>query len=153
VETICEVYDIDSPYTITDEAAIKITSGTFASLAYSLSHTRFFTDLALELLQHPFPSLPPPPNTPPLRKPQPEVQAALFALHLLAEGFKLRMDAMQKWLPKLAELVIVLGRLIRPEWADYWRRMKVECMIDGRIRRGLVSISFPLFPILPSFLV
>jgi len=85
-----------------------------------------------------------------LRKPHPEAEAALFALHFLAESFKLRMDVMHKWLPKLVELVFVLGKVIRPEWADHWLRIRVECM-DGWTdpkRAGEYLIPIP-----PSFLI
>ncbi|KAJ7145992.1 hypothetical protein C8R44DRAFT_656033 [Mycena epipterygia] len=103
----------------------------WTSLAKSPSHDRFREDPALCLLRRPTP----PPNTiasgteVPLRAPQRKMLLApiLYALHSLAEDLRLRIDH-YKPLTMLAPLICTVALVIRPEWADYWKRLCPDAM-------------------------
>ncbi|KIJ25699.1 hypothetical protein M422DRAFT_77064 [Sphaerobolus stellatus SS14] len=124
VNVLCGMFDIDSPYLNLAKERHKLQPGSWEALAFTASHDRFQDDCVLEMLDAPFRTKPLD-NKPP-RKPTQDAEQCLFALHLLAESYKINNDAVQMLLPRLARLLITLGRAVRPEWADYWVRMFPE---------------------------
>jgi anaphase-promoting complex subunit 1 len=55
-------------------------------------------------------------------RPHPMLAPVLFAFHMLGEDLRLDVGMYQS-LNRLASLIILVGRIIRPEWADYWKRL------------------------------
>ncbi|KAJ7659935.1 hypothetical protein B0H17DRAFT_1212739 [Mycena rosella] len=100
-------------------------------LSKSPSHDRFREDPALRILSRPQPPL----NTiafdaeAPLQSPQRKMLLApiLYALHTLAEDLRLRIDHYQP-LTRLAPVICTVALVIRPEWADYWKRLCPDAM-------------------------
>ncbi|KAJ6524495.1 hypothetical protein B0H19DRAFT_972018 [Mycena capillaripes] len=103
----------------------------WSSLAKSPSHERFREDPALRTLSRP--NTPLHANTldvePPLQSPQRKTLLApiLYALHTLGEDLRLSIDH-YKALSKLAPVICMVARVIRPEWADYWKRLCPDAM-------------------------
>ncbi|KIY65028.1 hypothetical protein CYLTODRAFT_380020 [Cylindrobasidium torrendii FP15055 ss-10] len=105
------------------------------SLAYSDTAKRFEGDIALRAsgLQLPtrsgdsegLPSLRSDGRTLPLLAP------ILYALHLLAEDMRFAVDRYQD-LRKLVGLICPFAAWVRPEWADYWRRL-IPSAVDSNI--------------------
>lgn len=120
VDAICEMFDIRSPYHV--EGATQVAPGSWEALAYSASHERLEHDAVFKCLDAPF-CRQRPVLEPPKKKPHPDIVPCLHALHVLGEGYKLTNDAIASLCPRLAKLLIALGRAARPEWADYWVRL------------------------------
>ena len=120
VTALCELVDIPSPYTF--EVAAETNQDPWDALAYSASHQRLENDLVFRLLNAPF-SARRTPVKPSTAKPHEDVVPCLLALHTLGESYKLKTDAAYGFLPRLARLLIALGRAARPEWADHWVRL------------------------------
>ena len=99
-------------------------------LAGSISHQRFLEDPALRFLSTP-PSLPPirpTPNTVPTQ-PHPMLAPLLYGMHTLAEHLRLlvpRQDDLLKFVPIVCRIAVT----VRPEWADYWKRLVPTAMSD-----------------------
>lgn len=122
VDALCELLNVESPNS--RRMSISRHSGTWEALAHSVSNARFENDRVLELLDSPFLSYPQYAQPPPV--PAEDIDSCLLALHLLAESYKLKTDAVHAFLPRLARLLISIARAIRPEWADYWVRVFPE---------------------------
>ncbi|KAJ7484095.1 hypothetical protein B0H11DRAFT_1806991 [Mycena galericulata] len=122
---LCRTFELRQPSTASSESDL------WSSLARSPSQNRFREDPALRNLQRP----PPPLHTiasdaePPLRSPQRKALLApmLYALHTLAEDLRLRIDH-YKDLTALAPVICIVALEIRPEWADYWKRLCPDAM-------------------------
>ena len=83
------------------------------------SHSRFVEDPILRSLESP-PSIPVPR---PLRSdPNPMMAPLLYGLHTLAEHLRLSISRQQDLL-KFVPLVCRIAVAVRPEWADYWKRL------------------------------
>ncbi|GJJ10443.1 hypothetical protein Clacol_004669 [Clathrus columnatus] len=122
VDAVCDLLKVESPNH--RKANVATFSTAWEALAYSTSNARFENDRVLELLDLPF--MPSQQSTGPPPLPAEDIDPCLLALHLLAEGYKLKTDAVHAFLPRLARLLIALARTIRPEWADYWARVFPE---------------------------
>ena len=90
-------------------------------LGWSRSHNRNRDDPALRQLSLP---MSPPASTPvfAVSKPHPVLSVILYALHILAENFRLLVHLYDQ-VTRLAPVVCRIALEIRPEWADYWKRL------------------------------
>lgn len=97
------------------------TNDPWMQLGRSTSHDRFREDPALKGLRLPA-------NPPRLSardkssKPHKLLAAVLYALHTLGEDLRL-MTHNYRLLIRLAPLICRIALTIRPEWADYWKRL------------------------------
>ena len=88
-------------------------------LACSTSFRRLEDDVVLSRLQLPQrPSLKAPP---PRKRPHPLLAPVLNALHMLGEDLRLMVHRHDE-VHRLASLICLIASIIRPEWADYWKR-------------------------------
>jgi anaphase-promoting complex subunit 1 len=105
-----------------DAEDISVPSNPWLQLAQSSSHTRFREDPALRFLRTP-PSLPSPrPVRTVLKFPNPLLCPLLYGLHMLGEHLRLlvhRHSDLLRFAPVLCRIALA----IRPEWADYWKRL------------------------------
>lgn len=96
------------------------------SLGRSASHDRLSEDPVLKGLR-----TPPNPLSPTfqktLRKPHELLAAVLYALHTLGEDLRLMVHHYPS-LFRLAPLICRIALVIRPEWADYWKRLCPHAM-------------------------
>jgi anaphase-promoting complex subunit 1 len=99
-------------------------------LASSRSHDHFAEDPALRRLRLP-PSTPRRTSHQPVQKnpPHPMLAPLLYGLHTLAEHLRLSVPR-YKDLLKLAPIVCRIACAVRPEWADYWKRLIPGAMAD-----------------------
>jgi len=88
-------------------------------LSCSASYTRLEDDLVLSGLRLPPRSPPNPPSTP--KQPHALLAPVLNALHMLGEDLRLMVHRHDD-VHRLAELICLIASIIRPEWADYWKR-------------------------------
>lgn len=88
-------------------------------LSCSASYTRLEDDIVLSGLQLPQRSPPDPPSTP--KRPHALLAPVLNALHMLGEDLRLMVHRHND-VHRLAELICLFASIIRPEWADYWKR-------------------------------
>ncbi|KAJ3806574.1 hypothetical protein F5876DRAFT_80552 [Lentinula aff. lateritia] len=58
-----------------------------------------------------------------------QLVVVLYTLHTLAEGMRLLVDR-YPLLMRLAPVICRIAMYIRPEWADYWRRMCPDAMFS-----------------------
>lgn len=99
--------------------AIVIEKDPWLRLGRSSSHLRFVEDRVLRSLKTP-PSVTVPR---PLRnKSNPMIAPLLYGLHTLAEHLRLSISRQQDLL-KFVPLVCRIAVAVRPEWADYWKRL------------------------------
>lgn len=88
-------------------------------LACSAAFHRLEYDVAVSRLQLPQrPSLKAPP---PRKRPHPLLAPVLNALHMLGEDLRLMVHRHDE-VHRLAGLICLIASIIRPEWADYWKR-------------------------------
>ena len=91
----------------------------WSSLAKSTSHARFTEDPILRRLQRPL-TIPVPR---PIQTPShPLLAPLLYGLHTLAELLRLSTSRQQDLL-KFVPLICRIAVAVRPEWADYWKRL------------------------------
>lgn len=88
-------------------------------LSCSASYTRLEDDVVLSGLRLPPRSPPHPPSTP--KRPHALLAPVLNALHMLGEDIRLMVHRHDD-AHCLAELICLIASIIRPEWADYWKR-------------------------------
>jgi anaphase-promoting complex subunit 1 len=139
-------------------ADVPLDGDLWSSLVKSSSHDRFREDPALRALSRP--------NTPlhtlaseveaPLQSPQRKTLLApiLYALHTLGEDLRLSIDH-YKALTKLAPVICMVALVIRPEWADYWKRLCPDAMTGWpqpttsgsyMFHRSMFILTFPFRP-------
>uniref|UniRef100_A0A8H8CEQ4 Anaphase-promoting complex subunit 1 n=1 Tax=Psilocybe cubensis TaxID=181762 RepID=A0A8H8CEQ4_PSICU len=95
-------------------------------LAETKSHEHFAEDPALRLLRKP-PNIPP---ALPQHRPDPPhklLAPLLYGLHTLAEHMRLLIPR-QHDLLRFAPVVCRIAIIVRPEWADYWKRLIPDVM-------------------------
>ncbi|KAJ7046863.1 hypothetical protein C8F04DRAFT_1023816 [Mycena alexandri] len=122
---LCSTFELRRPQDPTPNGDL------WSALANSPSHDRFREDPALRGLSRPITPLhqhaigaeivPPSPKRKALLAP------VLYALHTLAEDLRLSIDHYQA-LTKLAPVICTVALVIRPEWADYWKRLCPDAM-------------------------
>jgi anaphase-promoting complex subunit 1 len=113
-----------------EQSTAIIGDNTWGALSESSSHYRFYEDPVLKHLR-----LPPSPKRPadPRRPHKPQklhklLALVLCALHTLGENIRLvvhRYQCVLKLVPVICRIAIV----IRPEWADYWKRLCPHAMV------------------------
>ncbi|KDQ54480.1 hypothetical protein JAAARDRAFT_209213 [Jaapia argillacea MUCL 33604] len=96
-------------------------SNTWSSLSTSVSHVCFSGDSTLRGLELP-PSVPYAPSASTLSRPHELLAPVLNALHTLGEDLRL-ISHRYACLYHLVPLICRIARVIRPEWADYWKRL------------------------------
>lgn len=96
-------------------------------LAANESIARFREDPALRDLRLPGSSTCDPPFRKPLRRPTAHHAAVLHALHHVAEDRRLTLSTFSD-VPRLAPIICRLALVVRPEWADYWKRLCPNAM-------------------------
>ena len=100
---------------------VSVPSDPWPRLAQSSSHARFREDPALRLLRTP-PYLPTPRPVQTTNLPDPLLCPLLYGLHVLGEHLRLlihRHSDLLRFAPVLCRVALA----IRPEWADYWKRL------------------------------
>lgn len=133
-------------------------SNSWTSLHNSSSHSRFRKDPVMRYLQKPLDLVPvkTPDHTvlPAIQKGTEsynQLVVTLYTLHTLAEQMRLFVDR-YAWLVQLAPVICRMAMYIRPEWADYWRRMCPDVMSStpwpssasaGRLHTYVLSIIHP----------
>ncbi|KAF8627589.1 hypothetical protein AX17_006162 [Amanita inopinata Kibby_2008] len=90
-------------------------------LGFSKSHARFNDDPALKHLELP-PKAPLPIPIPSSSMPHPFLSAVMYALHILGENFRLLVHHYDL-VVRLAPVICRIALTVRPEWADYWKRL------------------------------
>ncbi|KIL60704.1 hypothetical protein M378DRAFT_26402 [Amanita muscaria Koide BX008] len=98
-----------------------VPNDSWQKLGYSRSHNRYRDDPALQQLVLPN-SCPAPRPIPTISKPHPLLSVVLYALHILAENFRLLMHH-YNLVVRLAPVVCRIALDVRPEWGDYWKRL------------------------------
>jgi len=88
-------------------------------LACSASFRRLEDDVVLSRLQ--LPQRPSLKATPPRKRPHLLLAPVLNALHMLGEDLRLMVHRHDE-VHRLASLICIIASIIRPEWADYWKR-------------------------------
>lgn len=137
-------------------------SSPWTDLHNSTSHQRFRKDPVMKLLQKPLDPIPvvvPPARVLPAMQKGTQsynqLVVALYTLHTLAEQMRLFVDR-YTWLVQLAPVICRMAMYIRPEWADYWRRMCPDVMSSipwpSSSTAGRLISSYPPCPYL-SFAV
>ncbi|KAJ3905724.1 hypothetical protein F5879DRAFT_1074098 [Lentinula edodes] len=106
------------------------------ALYHSGSHKRFREDPAIKNLKPPVsPALHAAPFSVHLHTMEKgtdsynQLVVVLYTLHTLAEGMRLLVDR-YPLLMRLAPVICRIAMYIRPEWADYWRRMCPDAMFS-----------------------
>ncbi|TFK37677.1 hypothetical protein BDQ12DRAFT_713446 [Crucibulum laeve] len=97
-----------------------VASNPWIRLAQSSSHVRFQDDPVLKRLQ-----LPSTPAIQPIitdQHPNKLLAPILYTLHTLAEYLRLRVARFDDIL-RIAPVICRIALVIRPEWADYWKRL------------------------------
>jgi anaphase-promoting complex subunit 1 len=121
VEFECFTCSLYSVFDLDSEVSTR-TSNYWPMLGSSTSHSRFREDPVLKGLK-----VPPSPtklagferNS---RRPHKLLAAVLYALHTLGESLRLMIHH-YKLLVRLAPVLCKIALAIRPEWADYWKRL------------------------------
>ena len=97
-------------------------------LGWSKSHQRYRDDPALQHFE-----LPPSPcaqvsvlNS---SKPHPILSVVLYALHILAENFRLLVNHYDL-VVRIAPVICRIALIVRPEWADYWKRLVPDATVS-----------------------
>jgi anaphase-promoting complex subunit 1 len=98
------------------------------ALSHSPSHDRFSTDPALARLKLPSRTEG---SKPSKHKSTPHMMQApiLYALHTMGEDMRLAPHRYEDLL-RLVSLICRVALVIRPEWADYWKRLCPGAMTD-----------------------
>ncbi|KAF5376038.1 hypothetical protein D9615_007761 [Tricholomella constricta] len=120
VELNCMTESLFSFFRLSPQA-LSVTADHWSMLGASPSHDRFHEDPVLKGLAIP----PAPPRVysrPELHKPHRLLAPVLYALHTLGEDLRLMVHHYQS-LIKLVPVICRIALAIRPEWADYWKRL------------------------------
>jgi anaphase-promoting complex subunit 1 len=91
------------------------------ALSRTSTHYRFDEDPALKGLHRP-PQMEPSTTSRSTRLPHKLLAPILYALHTLGEDIRLMVHRHESLL-KLAPIICRIAIVIRPEWADYWKRL------------------------------
>jgi anaphase-promoting complex subunit 1 len=101
-------------------------SHAWQALSHSSSHERFRADPALARLELPSRVETPKPSRHP-SKPHKLLAPILYALHTMGEDMRLVPHRYEDLL-RLVSLICRVALVIRPEWADYWKRLCPDAM-------------------------
>ncbi|TDL26792.1 hypothetical protein BD410DRAFT_741006 [Rickenella mellea] len=119
VEAFHDVFQMRIDHAFTHTTASSST--TWGSLGSSKSHQRLYQDTALSRLKLPegSESLSATSVSP---VPHKALRFALISFHTLGEDLRILVHRQQD-LRRLAPLICRIARIVRPEWADYWKRL------------------------------
>lgn len=109
--------------------APPVSTDPWIRLATSASHDHFVEDPALSKLRRP-PSIPPPQPLQYVHEGNAShewLAPVLYGLHILAENLRLSVPRHQD-LRKLAPIICRIAIVVRPEWADYWKRLVPDAL-------------------------
>ena len=98
---------------------MQASSSPWHTLSNTSCHRQFQDDPAMQLLKKP--AIAKAPTDPSITKKHPLISQVLSALHILAETLRMSVNY-YRHLTLLVPLVCKLAAVVRPEWADYWRR-------------------------------
>ncbi|KZT67155.1 hypothetical protein DAEQUDRAFT_713848 [Daedalea quercina L-15889] len=123
VAALCETFALthrDAP--VPPESSDR--SDAWQAMALTGSATRFREDPIMKKLQQPTPAMKPACGVSPPKQERPSAYLApiLLALHHIAEDLRF-MTYRYKDLLKVVPVLCKVALLIRPEWADYWKRL------------------------------
>jgi anaphase-promoting complex subunit 1 len=111
---------------IVQPAPIRDLSRVWQALSQSSSHDRFTTDPALTRLKLPSQIEVSKPSRH-TSTPHKMLAPILYALHTMGEDMRLAAHRYEDLL-RLASLICRVALVIRPEWADYWKRLCPDAM-------------------------
>ena len=120
VEAIFEVLSISTP------PAARPPSDPWSALSSLSSYDRCIDDPILRQMQLP-PRIPQTTATSNLPKPHGYIAPVLCGLHYLGQQCMISMRR-QHMLAKLVPVICKLALIVRPEWADYWRRLMPDAL-------------------------
>lgn len=120
VEFECFTEALYSVFRIGNEI-IPVPLDPWLRLAYSTTHTRFREDPVMKYLKPPF-TCPPAQAIRVRRKPHALLSPILSILHSLGEHLRLLVSRYDS-VVRLAPVICRIALEIRPEWADYWKRL------------------------------
>ena len=115
-------------------------------LSCSASYTRLEDDLVLSGMRLPPRSPPDPPSTP--KRPHALLAPVLNALHMLGEDLRLMVHRHDD-VHRLAGFICLIASIIRPEWADYWKRFCPD-VTAGWVYRLCPATTSDECPYLPA---
>lgn len=120
IEFDCFALALSSSFGLSQES-LPAATDVWTMLGRSRSHRRFLDDPVLKRFKIP------PTNLPPLNRLRSHVARdllapVLYALHTLGEDLRLSVHHYPDLL-KLVPVICRIALLIRPEWADYWKRL------------------------------
>lgn len=113
-------------FKLTNQSAPQPFKNAWQALTKSTSHDRFCADPAIARLNLPHKSEIPMPSRH-STKPHKMLAPTLYALHTMGEDMRLSPHSYEDLL-RLASLICRIALVIRPEWADYWKRLCPDAM-------------------------
>ncbi|GLB44114.1 putative anaphase promoting complex subunit 1 [Lyophyllum shimeji] len=127
VEFECLIESLFSFFRLQPQSS-PVTPDLWTMLGMTSSHDRFSEDPVLKRLDVPLtpPSAYPRPE---LHKPHPLLAPVLYALHTLGEDLRLMVHHYQS-LVRLVPVICRIAWAIRPEWADYWKRLCPDAIAE-----------------------
>ena len=125
VEFQCFTEALYSVFDVQNEE-ITMPSNPWLKLARSSAHDRFREDPALRHLRIP-PNLPLARPIMSMQKPHPLLAQILYGLHILGEQLRLSVHR-HHHLVKLVAVICRISMMIRPEWADFWKRLVPDAL-------------------------
>ena len=117
-EALYKTFDLEYS---TEATVVAPQNCSWHTLFKSQSHSRFSEDPVLRKLIVP-PNLDTPSPSRHLRKPHKLLAPVLLALHTLGEDMRFMTHRYEDLL-RLAPIICRIALIIRPEWADYWKRL------------------------------
>jgi anaphase-promoting complex subunit 1 len=111
---------------IVQPAPARDLSHAWQALSHASSHDRFSADPALARLKLPSRTKTSKPSKH-TSKPHQMLAPVLYALHTMGEDMRLAPHRYEDLL-RLASLICRVALVIRPEWADYWKRLCPDAM-------------------------
>ncbi|CAK5271046.1 unnamed protein product [Mycena citricolor] len=136
---LCTTFELDRP-------SPSVSTAVWSMLGVSPSHDRFREDIALRNMRRPSAPLSVVPcHTLGLNR-RDMFAPVLYALHALAENLRLRVDH-YKHVNVLAPIICRFAQVIRPEWADYWKRLVPDAMAGWpEVPEHEVDDRLPVWP-------
>lgn len=126
IEFDCLSSALVTMFTLDEDIPIQSSDSAWVEMAKSESHRRFREDPVFRFLKK---QDPPRPSVSSSQKRHTLLGPLLYALHTLGEELRMSITGYQA-LIRLVPLICKITRIIRPEWADYWRRLCPGSSLD-----------------------